>query len=57
MLHEAETGEPEYCETGHSDGPPMSVQVLLNCLMEDTIATKGRSRSLVCNVENVDCKV
>ena len=39
MLHEAEGAEPEDAHTGDGEGSPVSVQVLLNCLMEHTVAS------------------
>ena len=40
MLHEAEAAKPEDEESGDGEGTPVSVKVLLDCLMEDTIATE-----------------
>ena len=40
MLHKAESAQPEDCETWNRKGTPVTVQVALNSLMEDTIATK-----------------
>ena len=49
MLHEAEGAEPEDAHTGDGEGSPVSVQVLLNCLMEHTVASiiNNQSSTLV----------
>ncbi len=39
VLHEAEGAKPEDEHAWHREGSPVTVQVLLNCLMEDTVAT------------------
>ena len=39
MLHEAERGEPEDCDTGDCVSSPVAIQVLLEGLMEHTITT------------------
>ncbi|MFN9905264.1 MAG: hypothetical protein ACK56F_03940, partial [bacterium] len=38
MLHKAEAAEPEDEESGDGECTPVPVEVLLDCLMEDTIA-------------------
>lgn len=40
VLHEAVGAEPEDAHTGNGEGTPVTVQILFNCLMEHTIATK-----------------
>ena len=42
VLHEAETGQPEDSHTGYGGCSPVAVQVLLQGLMEDTVATKSK---------------
>jgi hypothetical protein len=44
VLHQAEAGEPEHSETGHGGSSPVSVEVLLDGLMEYTITTIDRER-------------
>ncbi len=39
VLHKAEAAEPEDSKTGDSAGSPVAVQILLNRLVEDAIAT------------------
>ncbi len=47
MLHKAEGAKPESCNTRDSVGSPMSVYILLNCLVENTIATIERIRNMI----------
>ena len=39
VLHEAEATKPEDEESGDGEGTPMSVEILLDGLMEYTVAT------------------
>lgn len=39
MLHEAEAAKPEDEESGDGEGTPVSVEILLDGLMEYTVAT------------------
>jgi hypothetical protein len=49
MLHEAEAAKPEDEESGDGEGAPVSVEVLLDGLMEHTIATKNQSLRCIRN--------
>lgn len=39
MLHESEGAEPEDCDTGDGVGSPVTVDILLDGLMEHTVTT------------------